>query len=225
MEEPQREDYMSQSSITTASDRERSSSRRPDTGTVFIDVLNFILVKHVIEEDGKLYLIGTMIQNVFQDDLDEPAIKFDYRFNDLSAEEGMVVFRRKEEKKYAMNLTPETAEAQNEGTLHRYTNQVKLPLEMDVEFDCFPFRILSAKCMIELSTPTTTDFKTRLRPNLMLHQDKRNATNIQEVSILVLYMRAMMDGSKWLLRQQCGACCYSYNRNPFRSYTRAPFHL
>ncbi|KAL3933141.1 MAG: hypothetical protein SGBAC_010528 [Bacillariaceae sp.] len=157
---------------------------------VQVNVHNFFLIKQIVEEDGGLTAIGTFIQHCFEDDSirdkikgkmnedgsDDYEIKFEYRFNDESADEdsGFVQHRRTE-KYYDTDM----------GTLYRHTYQVKAPLEIDVELDFFPFRVVSAKVLVELSTFTTLDNGTRLRPNLILHVlDKTNMFSIQKAQLI-----------------------------------------
>lgn len=147
-----------------------------------INVHNFFLMKHIQEDgDGGLVVVGTMIQHAFSGSsnnvkdfgLDE--IQFGYRFNDETADEdsGFVKHRRTEEHETSM------------GTLYRHTYQVRAPLEVNVELDYFPFKVVSAKLLVELSTSTTADNKTRLRPNLIVHKtDKPNMFCLQKEQLL-----------------------------------------
>mmetsp|Transcript_5210 Transcript_5210/g.12470 ORF Transcript_5210/g.12470 Transcript_5210/m.12470 type:complete len:420 (+) Transcript_5210:227-1486(+) len=154
-----------------------------------VNVHNFMLIKQIIEEDGKLLLVGTFIQHCYEDEStrekikgrmnkegdDDYEIKFEYRFNDETADEdsGFVRWRRTEE--YDTDM----------GKLYRHTYQVKAPLEVNVELDYFPFRVVSAKLLVELSSITTEDKGTRLRPNLILHLlDKTNMFSIQKAQLI-----------------------------------------
>jgi hypothetical protein len=177
--------------------------------TVPVYVHNVFLIKHVMDDkehsDG-LYVVGTFIQNafrgnsiessfatktvdsgesttlqsmastsnasvLFKDDIPGP-IRFAYRFNDKTADErnGAVELRRSQ-----------IHETRDLGKLHRHTFQVKAPLELDVEFNAFPFKVVSANLTIELSSFTTQDKKTIIRPNLIVHKhEKRIMFGIQK---------------------------------------------
>jgi hypothetical protein len=153
--------------------------------TVPVYVHNVFLIKHVMDDkehksDG-LYLVGTFVQNAFRgnsnasvlikDDIPGP-IRFAYRFNDETADErnGAIELRRSQ-----------IHETRDLGKMDRHTFQVKAPLEIDVEFDAFPFKVVSANLTIELSSFTTRDKKTIIRPNLMVHRhEKRIMFGIQK---------------------------------------------
>jgi len=147
-----------------------------------VKVHHFFLIKHVIQEDGALIAVGTFIQHCFVDEAikenikgsETTEIKFGYRFNDLTADKdnGWIRHRRTEKSETDM------------GTLYRHTYQVKAPLEVTVEKDYFPFRVVSAKLLVELNTFTTPDNETRLRPNIILFLgDKTNMFSIQKDSM------------------------------------------
>jgi hypothetical protein len=145
-------------------------------------VHNVFLIKHVMDDkehsDG-LNLVGTFIQNAFRGNSSESGfatipdpIRFAYRFNDKTADErnGKIELRRSE-----------IHETRDLGKLDRHTFQVNAPLELDVEFDAFPFKVVSANLTIELSSFTTQDKKTIIRPNLMVHKhEKRIMFGIQK---------------------------------------------
>jgi len=142
-----------------------------------IPVRNFFLLKHIADDgDDKLNLVGTMVQNVFDTDkylLDEDvcdeddcpkAFHFDYRFNDLMADEGSGFVK--------------TRRVEKNETSTRTTFQISAPLDVDVIFDVFPFKAVTATLVVELST--TAEDKKRLRPNLLIAQkDKRNNVSVQ----------------------------------------------
>jgi hypothetical protein len=141
---------------------------------VSVCVHNFFLMKHVVDDGDGLVVVGTFIQHAFSgpnDELKLDDLRFGYRFNDETADEdsGLVKHRRTE--KHETNM----------GTLHRHTFQVRAPLEVSVELDYFPFKVVSAKLLVELSTFTTEDSKTLLRPNLIVHKsDKPNMFCVQK---------------------------------------------
>uniref|UniRef100_A0A7S4T6R9 Uncharacterized protein n=1 Tax=Ditylum brightwellii TaxID=49249 RepID=A0A7S4T6R9_9STRA len=142
-----------------------------------IPVRNFFLLKHIADDgDDKLNLVGTMVQNVFdtnkylldEDVCDEDdcpkAFHFDYRFNDLMADEGSGFVK--------------TRRVEKNETSTRTTFQISAPLDVDVIFDVFPFKAVTATLVVELST--TAEDKKRLRPNLLIAQkDKRNNVSVQ----------------------------------------------
>eukprot|EP00980_Cylindrotheca_fusiformis_P021949 scaffold8800_cov107-Cylindrotheca_fusiformis.AAC.5 len=146
---------------------------------VTIGVHNFFMMKHIVEDgEGSLSLVGTMIQHAFAGTNNELLLKdiqFGYRFNDETADEdsGFVKHRRTEEHDSTL------------GTLYRHTYQIRAPLEINVVLDYFPFKVVSAKLLVELSTITTGDNRTRLRPNLLVHKsDKPNMFCIQKEQLL-----------------------------------------
>jgi len=151
-------------------------------------VRNFFLLKHIADDqDDKLNLVGTMIQNVFgTDKLDSQgvydedvvgkdicdkdncpqAFHFGYRFNNLVADEdsGYAKVRRLERTK----------------TATKATFQMSAPLDVDVVFDYFPFKAVTATLLVELSTCTNKDETQRIRPNLLLaKKDRRNNVSVQ----------------------------------------------
>ncbi|CAJ1940056.1 unnamed protein product [Cylindrotheca closterium] len=151
-----------------------------------IYVHNGFLIKHILDDpevDDGLVLIGTFIQSAFAGPSSSPAedeefrprqpeIRFTYRFNDQTADErsGAVDWRRTEKHR-----------TRDLGECHRHTFQIKAPLELEVEFNAFPFKVVSATLLIEMSTFTTPDGRTRLRPNILLHtKEKRNMCQIQK---------------------------------------------
>ena len=142
---------------------------------VKVPVYNLFLMKQIIEDDGKLLMIGTFIQHCYaesdlqpilaerlDDDSQPNGLEFAYRFNDETANDDMIAHRRTE--KY---------EGTDMGTVFRHTYQVKVPLDVNVEFDFFPFRVVSAKVLVELSSITSNDNELRLRPNFILHLKTR----------------------------------------------------
>lgn len=141
---------------------------------VRVNVHNFFLMKHIINDGDGLIAVGTFVQHVFAgtDELTNEEIEFAYRFNDETADE-FVKHRRTE--KHETSL----------GTMYRHTYQVKAPLEVSVELDWFPFRVVSANLLVELSTCTANGNKTRLRPNLIVHKrSKQNMFCVQKEQFL-----------------------------------------
>lgn len=101
---------------------------------------------------------------------DETPIMFKLRFNDQKTDKNNLDLRR-----------TEVHETRDEGTMYRHTLQVKAPLELEVQFDAFPFKVKTATLMIEFSTFTSRDRKTRLRPNMIVHRrEKRIMFGIQK---------------------------------------------
>jgi len=175
-------------------DRTSSSGSNPsitdmlkkDTKEDIVNIRNFLLVKHVTENnDRELFLVGTCVQELTSLDMNAESIKlcddklldmgtlsedietlskrlfFDYRLNDLTADEdsGWIKTRRVE---------------MNSGKAKK-TFQVNAPLEVEVNYDCFPFKIVTASVMIELSSSAIRD--QRRRPNLLLGKEYM-ATNV-----------------------------------------------
>lgn len=127
-----------------------------------------------VESSATVKSIGSAstISMAFPDPIIPDPIRFSYRFNDETADErgGVVELRR-----------TQNHQTRDLGKLHRHTFQVKAPLELDVEFDAFPFKVVSANLTIELSSFTTDDNTTVLRPNLMVHKyEKRVMFGIQK---------------------------------------------
>jgi len=130
-----------------------------------VEVRNFFLIKHITEKDRELFAIGTFVQSSSDLNYDlEKSIEelsdelfFEYRFNDLTADNnsGWVKPRRAE-------LTSDTA---------RKTYQVIAPLEIQTEYDRFPFKTVRASVMIELSSSAFAD--NRKRPTLLLHKSDK----------------------------------------------------
>ena len=169
----------------------KNSSIRGDD-EIPIPVLNFLLLKHVIDDGDGLVLVGTFVQNCFRDqtpEIQNETIEFQYRFNDESANDDNLVHRRTEEKDSYL------------GRHFRHTYQVKLPLEMNTEIDLFPFRVLSARCLIELSKFTNEDNTIKCRPVLHLHQDKRNAICLQEDQLLPALADGVQLSEKEMLKE------------------------
>ncbi|KAL3945089.1 MAG: hypothetical protein SGBAC_000818 [Bacillariaceae sp.] len=184
-----------------------------------INVHNVFVIKHIMDDPGVrdgLLLIGTFVQHAFcgkpnaseSDSDDKPnekvdtsglntdntqGVQFGYRFNDQTADErsGAVDLRRTEK-----HWTPDL------GDCYRHTFQIKAPLELEIEFNAFPFKVVTANLLIELSTTTTPNGLTRLRPDLLLHKkDKRNMCSIQKAyakkeSSRRLSVTSMMDPSE-----------------------------
>jgi len=132
-----------------------------------VPVRNFMLLKHMREEDGIPFLVATFQQNLYnvneemgldRDDT-ENAKFFEYRMNDVpaNAENGWLSVRRTE----------------RNGSILTTTFQVDAPMALEVEFDRFPFKIARASIMIELSSFTTCNDGIRLRPNILLCRRER----------------------------------------------------
>jgi len=187
---------MSSVAMDNISAKERTSSAgshlsvkdalQENTEEVIVDIRNFLLLKHVTENNDKeLFLVGTCIQELFGLDMNAESIKlcddkmldmgttcedietlskrlfFDYRLNDLTSDEasGWIKTRRVE---------------MNSGKAKK-TFQVNAPLEVEINYDRFPFKIVTASVMIELSSSAIRD--QRRRPNLLLGK-KHKAMNV-----------------------------------------------
>jgi len=134
-----------------------------------VPVRIFFLLKHIIDnKDDQLFLIGTLIQNVFHsmnaDDGDESTSYFHLRFNDLIADN---------DSGYSKVRNHESLEDSSKTTF-----QMTAPLEVDVDFDYFPFKIYTATLLVELST--RTEKTKRIRPELWVAKnDVRNNVTLQ----------------------------------------------
>eukprot|EP00957_Ditylum_brightwellii_P189941 14460425-Ditylum_brightwellii.AAC.1 len=124
---------------------------------IVVPVSNFCLIKHLNGDgEGNLTLVGTLIQYVFDTHKSvlhtakEPSFK--YRFNDLTSDDSTVQSRRLEDYRKEKKATRETF-------------QMSAPLEVNVVFDRFPFKIVTASLLIELSTTFDDEHEKRLRPN------------------------------------------------------------
>ncbi|CAJ1931356.1 unnamed protein product [Cylindrotheca closterium] len=131
---------------------------------VQVNVHNFFLIKQIVEEDNSLIAVGTFIQHCFEDEKTNEMIRGRMHEEGKDIDDYEIKF---EYIASTMKLL--------------ITTVVKAPLDVNVELDYFPFRVVSAKLLVELSTFTTLDNETRLRPNLILHLlDKTNMFSIQK---------------------------------------------
>ncbi|CAJ1948553.1 unnamed protein product [Cylindrotheca closterium] len=154
-----------------------------------VNVHHSFVMKHISDSDGDgLVVTGTFVQYVFcsnedliesennkneeeEDGSDIKGVHFEYRFNDTSAED---------EKYFVQYQGVEIQEHTDMGKLFKHSYYIKIPLALDVKLDCFPFRVISASLLVELTTFTTDDKKLRVRPDLMVHKrDKTNMFSIQ----------------------------------------------
>mmetsp|Transcript_50236 Transcript_50236/g.60429 ORF Transcript_50236/g.60429 Transcript_50236/m.60429 type:complete len:436 (-) Transcript_50236:247-1554(-) len=142
------------------------STKKPQEAS--IPVSNFVLLKHIKDNqdvENGLLLVATFIQTInnkqgqetehFADE--DQHFHFQYRVNDEVADgdNGYVKVRRTE---------------QNE-TVYKTTFDVRAPLEItEVIYDRFPFKIVKAAVVVELSTMTNKQSTMRLRPNLHLNE-------------------------------------------------------
>mmetsp|Transcript_3455 Transcript_3455/g.4666 ORF Transcript_3455/g.4666 Transcript_3455/m.4666 type:complete len:430 (-) Transcript_3455:120-1409(-) len=139
-----------------------------------IPVSNFFLVKHIVEDgDDNLTLVGTMVQKVFETDRLErsesaKAFYFEYRFNDLMADEDSGYAKRRRSEKCVRSKCTKA------------TFQMSAPLDVDTIFDVFPFKAYKASVLVELSSSTIEEETHRVRPNLLVAKhDTRNNLSIQ----------------------------------------------
>jgi len=168
-----------------------------------VKIRNFLLLKYVTENNDKeLNLVATCKQELSGLEMDEQVQKlcddkmfdmgtsttcrdietlskrlfFDYRLNDLTADEasGWIKTRRVE-----MNSTKA-----------RKTFQMNAPLEVDEYYNRFPFKIVTASVMIELSSSAIRD--QRRRPNLLLAKEHK-AMNVVIQNIKHLKERKTKD--------------------------------
>jgi len=170
-----------------------------------VEIRNFLLLKYVTENNDKeLSLVATCKQELDRIDMNAESIKlcddkmfdmgtnmsttcgdidtlskrlfFDYRLNDLTADEasGWIKTRRVE-----MNSTKA-----------RKTFQMNAPLEVDEYYNRFPFKIVTASVMIELSSSAIRD--QRRRPNLLLAKEHK-AMNVVIQNIKHLKERKTKD--------------------------------
>ncbi|KAL3937689.1 MAG: hypothetical protein SGBAC_007259 [Bacillariaceae sp.] len=149
-----------------------------------VNVHHSFVIKHISDDGNGLMVTGTFIQYVFcsnqelieaygsntneaGEECDIDGVHFEYRFNDTSADD---------EKCLVQYHGVDIQEHTDMGKLFRHSYYVKIPLAIDVQLECFPFRVISASLLVELTTFTTNDKTLRVRPDLIVH--KRDKTNM-----------------------------------------------
>lgn len=154
---------------------------------VLLSVHHSFVIKNISDDGNGLVVTGTFSQYVFcsnhdlieygnnrsedDEDNDMIGVSFGYRFNDTSAED---------EKYFVQYQGTEIQEKTDMGKLFLHRYYVKLPLELDVQLDCFPFRVISASLLVELTTFITDGQKLKVRPDLLIHRrDKTNMFRIE----------------------------------------------
>ena len=170
IESQERQDQSRQRIIHKKMPNEGSNN---SNGTIKVPVRNFLMIKRLEDDpdnDDGVLLIGTIVQYVLNerglkslndtddddDDDDTQSKYFDYRFNDCSyKDDNTLAFRR-----------TETSGKYN--NIWRTTLQTKIPLNMKVEEEIFPFKLITATADIELSSGFHGN--QTIRPNLVLAQ-------------------------------------------------------
>jgi len=160
-----------------------SNNQEPDRKIkdMSVPVFNTLMVKDILEDDGHLYLRSTMIQNVFglsgsQKDKETP---FAYRFNDRATkkDDPEIDLRRVEQHSLDIQVNGDIIPA----PLTSFTFNTMIPLSKTLIIDHFPFTVHRATATVELCTRTDDDgLNIRLRPNLMLHPERRNNISLQQ---------------------------------------------
>lgn len=157
-----------------------------------------MLIKDLRDGPDGPYILGTMVQRIIglppqitNDEDDDSSIMrmpFSYRFHDTSATEETLV-QRNGGKHYSSRLTCNGSGRHN--NIHMTsTFSVKIPLQLNTEFDRFPCIVLIATADIELTTrnvvaassPQQKTTLKRLRPNLIFHrQDRWDTISLQRI--------------------------------------------
>jgi len=194
---------------TSASSSEASNRSFTKVKEIKVPVHNFVLLKCVRQVDSTIFLVGTFVQTVFDEngDLDLHSHEetkflqhFEYRINDLPVKMDSEFCKKRRTERTANTL--------------RTTFEVNAPMDVETIFDWFPFKVSKAKMLIEMSSITTKDNKMRIRPNLLLCRSER----LMNLAIQTPEAKFDIDGSEIPLTvnretvldkmDQCG--CYDF---------------
>ena len=145
-------------------------------GIINIPVVHKFMVKHFVEEDDKIELIGTFIHH--QTGTWNESELFDFRFNDISTQ----------------NAVPQrTQKIPHFGT--RTVFNVVVPMNKEPVFLNFPFQVYKLKAMIELSSASfrnDNNGEFQLRPNLMVStKDERSLVSVRKLKELDVHLRTL----------------------------------
>jgi len=151
---------------------QRQNSASSECPEQKVPVRNLFRIKHMEDDENKkIYLVGTFIQRIFHDfgsKFDGSDFFFKYRINGLPV-------GGSDEREYDECLKWRKTVSSEK----RKTIEVKAPMDVSDKFDWFPFKVIEAKVMIELTSSTVetknSNETTNLRPNLLVSNDKSNA--------------------------------------------------
>eukprot|EP00475_Leptophrys_vorax_P029057 TRINITY_DN4241_c0_g1_i1.p1 TRINITY_DN4241_c0_g1~~TRINITY_DN4241_c0_g1_i1.p1 ORF type:complete len:408 (+),score=110.58 TRINITY_DN4241_c0_g1_i1:41-1264(+) len=118
------------------------------TDDVIVPVAMTIVVKWIEDEgDGKLFLVGTLIQRVLSDMVDG----FEVRVNEAAVPDGAIDFRRSRPVSFVGSPPPDLELSLVKGQARTYN--IRLPL-MVTELDCvsYPFKLIQAVLKFKFST-------------------------------------------------------------------------
>ena len=146
-------------------------------------VYHTFVIKSINDDNDNLYLVATGVQKCLIPLLHEEELhkhlQFKYRINDEASTEGFIKERKtKTVKVITDNINPEF----NIATVT--TNAMKLPLQVSMILNHFPFRIYKASVKIELTSEQVDKEKKShitLRPTFV-YQDKENYQNLIRVN-------------------------------------------
>uniref|UniRef100_A0A7S2EUF5 Uncharacterized protein n=1 Tax=Ditylum brightwellii TaxID=49249 RepID=A0A7S2EUF5_9STRA len=133
---------------------------------VTVPVQNYFYLKHIVGDEDDLVLVGSIIQCVFHRDIsglqnNDGLFDFGYRLNEVAAYDDVLVMRKEVSEKGAKTLF-----------------QMRAPLNLDVYFHSFIFKVLTATLTVELSTSHTSS-KTFLPDLLLAKKDLRHNASIR----------------------------------------------
>jgi len=137
------------SSCTTVDGEDKMKEQR-------VYLTNFLKIKHIEEDDNKLFLDGTFIQRLLDDSSPD---FFEYRINGYPDYDDCLKFRKMEKK-----------------VSRKQTKEFKVPMDVSVVHDWFPFKIVKAKVMIDLTSYTKENeigVEMIYRPDLLIGRTDR----------------------------------------------------
>jgi len=155
-----------------------------------LDVTNFLLMKNVYDNDDGLFLVGTLIQRVFDEGNELNAFDEKEKLKDEGDKcEKYFPYRINEKNAYYVKRRTTTGLDSSLKT----TFELNAKLDKTVKFDSFPFKIITATATIELQSIKKSK-NTLLRPNLLVNETGKYMNMIQHIGNLK-YATDKMDQS------------------------------
>lgn len=133
-------------------------------------VFHTFVIKSITEIEDKLYLIATGIQKclipkIYKDELDE-YLQFKYRINDEASVNDYIELRKTK----TVKVKSKNNEDIDSDIATVTTNSMRLPLNIEIILNHFPFRLYKASVKIELTSKiinTRNNSNITLRPSLV----------------------------------------------------------
>jgi len=161
-----------------------------DDDDINLDVTNFLLMKNVYDNDDGLFLVGTLIQRVFDEGNELNAFDENKELKDEGDKcEKYFPYRINEKNAYYVKRRTTTGLDSSLKT----TFELNAKLDKTVKFDSFPFKIITATATIELQSIKKSK-NTLLRPNLLVNKMGKCMNMIQHIGNLK-YATDKMDQS------------------------------